>query len=211
MTTVYDCLFVLPNQLFEIPDNVHYKHICLVEHPNYFVQYKYHINKLILHRASMKMYAKKFSDVEYIDCVEFKNSVSKKFGQYQTYAMFDPIDHTIYAEFKRYSKTAGKSLVLLDSPNFMCGCADIVEYAEKYPIISHKTFYTYFRKKFGILVEPGDKPVGGKWSYDKENRLKFPPNYTESREKIKYTREEKLCIEEATVYVEDLLSEEAMS
>ena len=38
-------------------------------------------------------------------------------------------------------------------------------------------FYKKQRKNFNILID-GDKPVGGKWSFDDENRKKFDPNVT---------------------------------
>ena len=36
-----------------------------------------------------------------------------------------------------------------------------------------KTFYEGQRKKIGILME-GQKPKGGKWSFDDDNRKKLP-------------------------------------
>ena len=36
-----------------------------------------------------------------------------------------------------------------------------------------KTFYERQRKKHNILVRDG-KPVGGKWSFDEDNRKKLP-------------------------------------
>ena len=36
------------------------------------------------------------------------------------------------------------------------------------------SFYQYARKKTGILVDSGNKPRGGKWSLDSENRKKMP-------------------------------------
>ena len=35
-------------------------------------------------------------------------------------------------------------------------------------------FYQYARKKTGLLLGPDNKPVGGKWSLDDENRKKIP-------------------------------------
>jgi deoxyribodipyrimidine photolyase-related protein len=35
-------------------------------------------------------------------------------------------------------------------------------------------FYTWQRKERKILLEKDGKPVGGKWTYDAENRMKFP-------------------------------------
>ena len=35
-------------------------------------------------------------------------------------------------------------------------------------------FYRLVRKRYNVLMEPNGKPVGGKWSYDGENRLPWP-------------------------------------
>ena len=48
---------VLPHQLFEkkyLPKNI--SKVYLWEHKQYFTKYKYNKKKLILHRASMKLY-----------------------------------------------------------------------------------------------------------------------------------------------------------
>ena len=37
-------------------------------------------------------------------------------------------------------------------------------------------FYKYIRKKNNILIESNGQPVGGKWSFDKDNRKKIPKN-----------------------------------
>ena len=49
--------FILyPNQLFKNLSNFTNKKVLLVEEPLFFTQYDFHIQKLILHRASMKFY-----------------------------------------------------------------------------------------------------------------------------------------------------------
>ncbi|MFX8988339.1 cryptochrome/photolyase family protein, partial [Acinetobacter baumannii] len=37
-------------------------------------------------------------------------------------------------------------------------------------------FYIHQRKRLNILIDANQKPIGGKWSYDTENRLKYPKN-----------------------------------
>ena len=36
------------------------------------------------------------------------------------------------------------------------------------------TFYKEVRKKSGILMSADGNPVGGKWSFDEDNRNKLP-------------------------------------
>ena len=44
----------------------------------------------------------------------------------------------------------------------------------KKPLMAN--FYKIVRKKYNILMDD-DKPRGGKWSYDSENRKKLPKNF----------------------------------
>lgn len=47
---------VYPHQLFENIKNLKDKKVILIEEPLFFTQYNFHIQKLVLHRASMKFY-----------------------------------------------------------------------------------------------------------------------------------------------------------
>ena len=53
-----DVLLIFPHQLFATNRALaRDKHVLLVEDPLYFSQYAFHKQKLILHRASMRMHA----------------------------------------------------------------------------------------------------------------------------------------------------------
>ena len=41
-------------------------------------------------------------------------------------------------------------------------------------VIRMANFYKNVRKKLNILVDENQKPIGGKWSFDDENRKKIP-------------------------------------
>ena len=38
------------------------------------------------------------------------------------------------------------------------------------------SFYQKIRQKMSILIDDQNKPLGGKWSYDEDNRKKIPKN-----------------------------------
>ena len=40
-----------------------------------------------------------------------------------------------------------------------------------------ENFYRAMRKRFNLLMEPGAKPTGGAWNYDKENRRPWPKGH----------------------------------
>lgn len=62
---------IYPHQLFENIENLKDKKVILVEEPLFFTQYNFHIQKLVLHRASMKFYENYLQnnsiDVEYFE------------------------------------------------------------------------------------------------------------------------------------------------
>ncbi|WGH77795.1 cryptochrome/photolyase family protein [Jannaschia ovalis] len=62
---------------------------------------------------------------------------------------------------------------LLPDDRFLASHAEFEDWAEGRKELRMEWFYRDMRRKTGLLME-GDKPVGGKWNYDAENR-KSPP------------------------------------
>lgn len=181
-------LILLPNQLFKFHD-VEFDQIILYEHPKFFTHYKYHKAKLVFHRATMKAYYDMMKKKYNIKYIEYDQTLKLK-GEI---IIYDPIDFEIETEFKKY-----KNLTILESNLFILTNSEIEEYirSEKKPYFN-ATFYKWIRTKKNILMK-GDKPFGGKWSFDVENRLPFKKDYKET--KLKYT--DNSYIKEAKKYIE---------
>ena len=168
-------LILLPHQLFSkelFPEDV--KKVVFLEHPHFFTKRRFHKQKLIFHRASMKCYAsflkKEGFDVKYIDFSDCQAFLEKT--DLDLY-LFDPIEHPVQKEFKKFAKKQ-KNFDLLDSPMFMTTPEvkeAFIKGSKKH--FSMLNFYIMQRKAHQILIEH-DKPTGGKWSYDTENRKSFP-------------------------------------
>ena len=62
------------------------------------------------------------------------------------------------------------------SPMFMFKRGEFNNFNKNNKIFRLSSFYTYGRKKFNILVDRESKPIGGRWSFDLENRKKIPKN-----------------------------------
>ena len=62
------------------------------------------------------------------------------------------------------------------SPMFIFSRKEFREFSEEKKVFRMSSFYTYGRKKFNILIDEEKKPIGGKWSFDMENRKKIPQN-----------------------------------
>lgn len=160
---------ILPNQLFPEPVEEDKKY--LVEHPRYFTEFNFHKQKLILHRASMKAYNEELG-AEYID---FSQSIEKIFEKEERIRMFDPVDHSIREEIETLAERHNVELEFLESPMFMNSMSFNREYFSENDYF-HLEYYKEVRRKQGILVEKG-KPLGGKWSFDPDNREKMPENH----------------------------------
>ena len=64
------------------------------------------------------------------------------------------------------------------------------------------SFYKLQRKKFNILMV-GDSPVGGKWTFDDENRKKYPKGKVPPP--TIFPKEDKKYCDEANNYVKKFL------
>ena len=200
-----ETVIILPNQLFEnnklINSNTK---VYIYEHNMYFTKYKYHKLKLILHRATMKNYEdyllKKYKcKVKYL---EYTYDISMLFKKYKgkRIDMYDPVDHDIMKEFKKYSK----ELFVHDTPLFLCTIPDLTSYLDNGGTFHQTTFYIWQRKRLDILMKDG-KPIGGKWTFDTENRLPFPKDFKKDfKPNVKQSNK---YIIEATKYIEKNFSD----
>ncbi len=159
-------ILLLPNQLFP-KDKIPEEEILLVEHKK-FLQERFHKQKLILHRASMKAYQEKH-DTEYLD---LENDLEQVFERNDELKVFDPVDHEILDEFEALAGENNCHLVVLESPMFLASRKFNRDYFENSRIFQ-LDYYKEMRKNHDILVEDGN-PVGGKWSFDPDNRKKLP-------------------------------------
>ena len=152
-----EAAIIFPTQLFsDHPCLGNARHVFLVEEPRYFTDFQFHKKKLILHRASMKAYQemleKRGHAVTYIDYA--KDWRSRTNGS--RVCAVRPYDRTLEGRLP-------EGIVLEDSPGFLGG---EITRSRRY-MMGH--FYRRQRRRLGILMD-GDDPVGGKWSFDDENR-----------------------------------------
>lgn len=176
-------IFLLfPTQLFSDLSLVSKsKLIYLIEEPRYFEDFSFHKLKLAYHRASMKKYydmlKKKKINVQYIECDKVNNNFYKSIkSENDSINIFYPGDFILQ---NKLENIFGKKLVINETLNFLIKTNEFVDIKKliyKNNRYSHEEFYKYQRKKLSILIDKNDKPTGGKWSYDSENRLPLPNN-----------------------------------
>ncbi len=199
---------VFPHQLFEVSpllDNG--APVYLVEEFLFFRQYAFHKQKIAFHRASMKSYEGSLTgegvSVEYIDSTDALSDIRKLIEHLsvkgvQVVEMVDVCDNWLEKRIRESAEKAGIEVIVHDSPGFINTREDLGDFFKPGKKKYFQTeFYIGMRKKLGILVEGEDKPVGGKWSFDAENRLKYPKNMTPP--KIQYLDNDE-CFDEAVEY-----------
>ncbi len=179
---------IFPNQLFKdfhLPANAS---TYLIEEHLFFKQFNFHKQKIAFHRASMKFYEaylnKKSVSTSYIDAnkpnADIRNLIS----------FLGSIDVThlniYYSEdnwlTKRIVSGCKKNNILInwfDNPLFINTQEDLTKHFNPQNKKFHQTtFYKVQRKKLKILVDNDGNPAGDKWTFDTENRKKYPAKLT---------------------------------
>ena len=175
---------ILPNQLYKDHPAIHHKRpVYLLEEWHFFNQYQFHKEKLVLHRASMKYYEQFLKAqgvvVHYIESIEAQNRIALLIDKLHTNKVkqihiVDPVDNWLLEKMKSSCKKYGIELTIYDNPNFLNTINQVGDFFSKKKTYFQTDFYTWQRKSRNILLEKEGKPLGGKWTYDADNRSKFP-------------------------------------
>ena len=204
-------------------------HILLWEHDYFFKKYPYHKLKLAFHRATMKNYQDELKthlsntsssntpDVHYIESIDknAKTTIAKiiKENQITQIRLFNPIEKELIrlVENKKLIPTTSSTLdyMTFSTPYFLNSMSPTTntEIQSVMQTPRHDIFYKHQRIRYNIMVTPPSKtqknpePEGGKWSFDTENREKFPKTQTEPPLPTYASNTRKAYIKEAIEYV----------
>lgn len=145
---------------------------------------KPHKQKILLHLLSMKNYINNIKKLGYsVELVNYQALSKKNF--YELFIIENKIksihlckvDNKILE--KKLTDLASKlkfNIFWYDSPKFLLNENELNDYFVKNKNLRMSSFYIYQRKKFNVLLE-NNKPIGGKWSFDKLNRKPIPKNF----------------------------------
>ena len=176
---------IFPNQLFEDSPLLEKDGVFLLIEENLFFQhFKFHVQKLILHRSSMKYYEsyllKNKKEVLYIEQEENTSDI-RKLIPYLKQKGYNTINYILtndnYLERRIRDSTEKSKIVLkgFENPMFLNSSSDLESFFRSDKKKFYQTsFYIEQRKKLGILLDEKGNAEGGKWSFDTENRKKYP-------------------------------------
>ncbi len=173
-------LIIYPHQLYNHPFES-YERVYLVEDPLFFTQFSFCFQKLALHRASMKSYETELLQqgvsvkyLEYSSVIE-SGDISKILAE-------DAVSHCSMVEFdddwlerrvRKGLEQSGINLTVIRSPGFLTDLSWSRDFFDQKQRFFFTDFYVAQRKRLGILIDHKG-PIGGKWSFDHENRKKLP-------------------------------------
>lgn len=83
-----------------------------------------------------------------------------------------PDEYRLYQEFKSFKSIFPFEVKSFESEHFYCSLREIADLGKEKKYYLLENFYRHLRKKHRVLVE-NNKPVGGKWNYDTQNRNKW--------------------------------------
>jgi deoxyribodipyrimidine photolyase-related protein len=178
---------IFPHQLFQ--DSVLIQNnypIYLIEEFLFFKQYPFHKQKIVYHRASMRFYADFLASfnrhVTYVNAIDPISDVRELIHSLHKNGC-DEIHYINTCDDwleKRIKKQADKLQLTLkrhQSPAFINSLVDLKDFFKPTKKKFFQTsYYKQQRIKHNLLIDEDNKPIGGKWSFDQENRKPYPTN-----------------------------------
>jgi deoxyribodipyrimidine photolyase-related protein len=202
------CL-LFPHQLFEENPALQVdSEVYLVEEYLFFNQYKFHKQKLAYHRATMRFYAdfltQKGFQIQYIEAQNPLSDVRLLLKEIalkgiKTIHIVEVSDDWLEKRIRKTCLQNGLDVQVYDTPYFLNSLPEIAQYYAGKKRYFQTDFYVHERKRRQVLLDEDQKPVGGKWSFDTENRLKYPTHQQPPILKIPTSN---TYTQEATKYVE---------
>lgn len=165
--------------------------LVLVEDDLLYRQLRFHAHKLVLHHAAVRRFADRARD-RGLDVEIVESSPDRPSGEALTaliekirptrVTVLDVTDDWLGRDCRDQLRAGGYELTpddVLDTPGFLTTRDEIRQYfgddgTQGSARMQH--FYAWQRRRLDVLVD-GDEPVGGRWSFDTENRKKLPKGH----------------------------------
>lgn len=142
---------------------------------------KHHKKKIALLFAAMRHFADDLRqvgfDVLYTQLDQpdntgsFSGEVAKAVKRYKPKKVIVtmPGEYRVLQEIKSWSDRFNIEVNIRDDDRFLCDINEFADWAEDRQQLRMEYFYREMRKKYSVLIED-NRPVGGKWNYDTQNR-----------------------------------------
>ena len=156
---------------------------------NYY-QLKHHKHKLVLQIAALRHWKEKlendFTKIIHIKITKDRNidlmheleALHKKL-KFNLLHVTQPSDHGILTQLMFFGSKHDVELKIHPDTKFIDSIEGFSEWSADKKSLVQEYYYRWLRKKYSLLMED-NKPLGGKWNFDKDNqksisKLKEPP------------------------------------
>ena len=183
---------IYPHQLFaDHPALQQGRPIALIEDPLFFGTdprwpLRVHQQRLLLHRASMACFAAALQEKGWTVVTQRHDAAADTAGHlellrqagYRSFHLADPVDDVLERRIRAFVQRHDCQLTLLQSPMLMTPSTVLEQHfgSGKKPFMAK--FYEMQRKRLGVLLDDEGGPLGGRWSFDADNRKKLPKGIT---------------------------------
>ncbi len=183
-----DLTLVYPHQLFaDHPSLSEGRPVALIEDPLYFGTdpqwpMQVHRQRLLLHRCSMTVFADSLRGRGFTVLERRHHQASDTHGHldalfamgYRHFHLADPVDDLLTKRLHRFAECNGCHLNITATPMLLTPDSVIDEHfaSGRRPLMAK--FYEMQRKRLNVLLEEDGAPLGGRWSFDADNRKKLP-------------------------------------
>ena len=101
----------------------------------------------------------------------FRGEVERAINEHKpdSVVITEAAEYRVLEDIKSWAKDFDIEVDILADDRFLCTHKEFKDWAEERKSLRMEYFYREMRKKYGILMD-GDKPEGGEWNYDSENR-----------------------------------------
>ena len=159
--------------------------VFMAEDRGFCERFRYHQHKLILVLSAMRHHRDRLQqqgvEVDYhavtdsdgAETYEDRLLQSVQDNQVTTLHTYELDDHDTEAWLNEFCDRHQLQLVIHQSPLFLTSREEFAAYRKRYKRYFMADFYKIQRRRMNILME-GDEPIGGKWSFDDQNREKLP-------------------------------------
>ena len=142
---------------------------------------KHHKKKIAFLFSAMRHFARQLQEeghrVLYLKLDDEKNAISFKLAlkfaltqhKVDRIVVTHPGEYRVLTDILSWESTFGIPVDVLPDNRFLCSLDEFALWADGRNKLRMEYFYREMRKKHAILMN-GNKPVGGQWNYDPENR-----------------------------------------
>ncbi len=186
-----DLLIILGNQLFPLEhiNKTKVSKVFMAEDFGLTTNHKHHKLKILMFLWSMRQYRDNLIKNGYtvfyhsIDEESFNDKYEDKLlkiikdHDIEKLKYFEIEDNDFEAKILNFINIQNIHKEEIQTPMFLTSRKEFFEFAkEQKKLIRMASFYQKIRTKMNILIDENNKPIGGKWSYDEDNRKKIPKN-----------------------------------